>query len=62
MLIPEFTENRDDGVAMYFPLDGKNPASLYDELEKTYPCFTKMNTVKKDGRSYVRLETAFELF
>ncbi len=56
MLIPEFSENKDNVMLLYFNADGTDINKIYDELEKTYVCFEKMNRTIKDGKSYVVLE------
>ena len=38
MVFPEFTENTDKGVIMYFPLGEKNENELIKELENVYYC------------------------
>ncbi len=56
MLIPEFSENKDRSMLLYFNADGADINKMYDELEKTYVCFEAMNKVIKDGKQYVVLE------
>lgn len=56
MFIPDFTENSDDKMILYFNVSGKNAADVQNELEKTYVCFSKMSVVTKDGTKYVALE------
>lgn len=56
MLIPEFSENKEKSVLLYFPVENNDINALYNELEKTYVCFEKMSKVIKDGRNYVVLE------
>lgn len=56
MLIPEFSENKDNVMLLYFNADSTDINKIYDELEKTYVCFEKMNRTIKDGKSYVVLE------
>ena len=51
--IPEFTENKDDAVLLYFSLEGKDEASLRREIEKTYVCYSKMGSVVKNGKKYI---------
>ncbi len=60
MLIPEFSENKEKSMLLYFSAEGKNVREMYDELEKTYVCFEKMNEALKDGKKYVVLEIADE--
>ena len=56
MLIPDFSENKDNSMLLYFDAEGKDINSMYTELEKTYVCFEKMNQTLKDGKKYVVLE------
>ena len=56
MLIPAFSENKDNLMLLFFEADGKDINKMYDELEKTYVCFEKMNQTLKDGKRYVVLE------
>lgn len=55
MLIPEFSEDLPQSMFLYFAADG-DIQKMYGELEKTYVCFEKMNTVTKNGKKYVVLE------
>ena len=55
MYIPDFTENKDSVMLLYFNAEGENITEMYNELEKTYVCFEKMNQVLKDGKKYVVL-------
>ena len=51
--IPEFSENRDDAVLMYFSTEGKDETALRREIEKTYVCFSRIGAVVKNGKKYV---------
>lgn len=51
--IPEFSENQDDAVLMYFSADGKDEAALRREIEKTYVCFSRIGSVIKNGKKYI---------
>ena len=55
MIFPEFTENTETGVTLYFPLAGKTENELIKELEKVYFCYSAVGTVNKDGKTYVAL-------
>lgn len=59
MLIPEFSEDRDNIMLLYFPVEGDINA-MYKELETTYVCFQKMNRTVKNGKEYVVLEVLDE--
>ncbi|MBQ9946146.1 MAG: hypothetical protein IJO68_06440 [Clostridia bacterium] len=56
MLIPEFSENKDRSMLLYFNAEGADINKMYDELERTYVCFETMNKVLRDGKPYVVLE------
>ena len=51
--IPEFTENQENAVLLYFSAEGKDEAALRREIEKTYVCFSKMGSVVKNGKHCV---------
>lgn len=51
--IPEFTENKDDAVLLYFSTEGKDEAALRREIEQTYVCFGKIGSVVKNGKKYI---------
>ncbi|MBQ6067619.1 MAG: hypothetical protein IJK89_12465 [Clostridia bacterium] len=51
--IPEFSENRDDAVLMYFSAEGKDETALRREIEKTYVCFSRIGAVVKNGKKYI---------
>lgn len=51
--IPEFSENRDDAVLMYFSIEGKDETALRREIEKTYVCFSRIGSVVKNGKKYI---------
>ncbi len=55
MIFPEFTENTEKGVVMFFPLAGRTEKELIAELEKTYYCYSAVGAVKRDGRTYIAL-------
>lgn len=56
MLIPEFTENKEKSMLLFFPVEKGDVNAVYNELEKTYVCFEKMSQTMKDGKNYVVLE------
>ena len=56
MLIPVFSENKEKSMLLYFEAEGMDISKMYNELEKTYVCFEKMNQTVKDGKKYVVLE------
>ena len=55
MLFPEFTENTETGVNMYFAPGDKTENELIKELESVYYCYSAVGTVKRDGKTYVVL-------
>ena len=56
--IPEFTENKDDAVVLYFSAEGKDEAALCRELESVYVCCSKMGRVVRNGKRYIAVEIA----
>lgn len=56
MLIPAFSETKDNSILLYFEAEAADITKMYNELEKTYVCFEKMNQTIKDGKKYVVLE------
>lgn len=56
MLFPEFSENKENTIILYFSAEGGDIRKIQDELEKTYVCFEKMSTAVKDGKKYVTME------
>lgn len=56
MLFPEFSENKEKSMLLYFNAEGEDISKMYAELEKTYVCFETMNKVLKDGKPYIVLE------
>ena len=56
MLIPEFSENKDNSMLLYFSAEKNNIREIFDELEKTYVCFEKMSQQIKDGKLYAVME------
>ncbi len=53
IVVPEFSENQDDAVLLYFSAEGKDEASLRRQIEATYVCFSKMGSVVRDGKRYI---------
>ena len=56
MLLPEFTENTEKSMLLYFDAEGRNTDGMMDELEKTYACMSSMKKTVKNGKTYVVLE------
>ncbi len=56
IVIPEFSENKDDAVVLYFSTEGVDEASLRRRIEATYVCFSKMGSVVRNGKRYVAVE------
>ncbi len=56
MLYPEFSENKEKSMLLFFNAEGQDIGKMYDELEKTYVCFESMNKTMKDGKPYIVLE------
>ena len=55
MLYPEFTENTDSAMLLYFASEG-DEKKLGDEIEKIYVEYSRMSSVIKDGKKYIVLE------
>ena len=53
---PEFTENKESSVVLYFPLEGKNEREFLATLETFYACCTSVGVVLRDGKKYAALE------
>ena len=56
MLLPEFSENNEKSMSLYFNADMKDIKTLQDEIEKIYVCYNKMTVSNKDGHRYVVIE------
>lgn len=56
ILLPDFTEEKENATVLYFNAEGKDPQKLLRELENTYACYSAVGTVKKDGVTYAALE------
>ena len=56
IVIPEFSENKDNAVVLYFSTDGADEAVLRQKIEAAYVCFSKMGSVVKNGKRYIAVE------
>ena len=56
IVIPEFSENKDNAVVLYFSTEGANEAALRQKIEADYVCFSKMGSVVKNGKRYIAVE------
>ena len=56
MLLPEFSENTEKSMLLYFNADGADTKTLGDEIEKMYVCYNKMTVTIRDGHRYVVIE------
>ena len=54
--IPEFSENKDNAVALYFCLEGRDEAALRRQIEAAYVCLSRMGTTVKNGKRYLVAE------
>ncbi len=59
-VLPEFSENTDRSMLLYFNADGKDANALCNEIERVYVCYNKMTVGMKDGHKYVIVEIADE--
>jgi len=55
VILPEFTEDKEDSVIMYFPVEGDKKA-LETQIDNTYYCYSRLDYVKRDGKEYLALE------
>lgn len=55
ILLPEFSENKDDSVVMYFPVEGDKKA-LEKVIDNTYYCYSRLDYVMREGKEYLALE------
>ena len=51
--IPEFTENQENAVLLYFSLEGTDEAALRKSVESTYVCAGRMGVMQKNGKKYL---------
>ena len=56
ILIPEFSENKENAVVLYFSTDGADEAALRRQIESTYVCCSRMGSVVKNGKRYLAVE------
>lgn len=54
--IPEFSENKDNAVVLYFSAEGADEAALCRRIESAYVCCGRMGRVVKNGRRYIAVE------
>ena len=54
--IPEFSENKENAVVLYFSTDGAEETALRRQIESTYVCCSKMGSVIKNGKRYIAVE------
>ena len=51
--IPEFSENQDKAVLLYFSMEGSDEAALRRSVESTYVCVNRMGVMQKNGKKYL---------
>ncbi len=56
IVMPDFSENKDNAVALYFCTDGRDETALRRQIENTYVCFSKMGSLSKNGKRYLVVE------
>ena len=54
--IPEFSENKENAVVLYFSTDDADEAALRKQIESTYVCCGRMGSVTKNGKRYLAVE------
>ena len=55
ILIPDFSENTDDGMMLYFKVEKGSEKSIMDSLEMTYIDFVSMKPVNRPDGYYICL-------
>ena len=53
IIVPDFSENKENAVLLYFSAEGKDEAALRREVERAYVCCDRIGSVVKDGKKYV---------
>lgn len=54
--MPDFSENKDNAVVLYFGTEGRDEAALRRQIESSYVCFNKMGGVVRNGKRYIAVE------
>ena len=54
--IPDFTENKDNAVVLYFCTEGRDEAALRRQIESAYVCFSRMGTAVRNGKRFLVVE------
>ena len=55
-LIPDFSENKENCVRLYFKCGDRTPQQVISALENTYACYSTMKVTVKDSEKYICLE------
>lgn len=55
ILLPEFTEDKENSVVMYFTVD-RDKKELEQLIDKTYYCYSSLNYVTRGDKEYLALE------
>ena len=54
IILPEFTQDLDNEIKMYFAVDG-DKSKLEKAINETYYCYSSLRYITKDGREYLEL-------
>ena len=53
IVVPDFSENKENAVLLYFSTEGKDESTLRREVERAYICCDQIGSVVKNGKRYV---------
>ena len=56
ILLPDFSEEKENATVLYFSAAGRDPTALQREVESAYACFSAAGIVQKNDETYVALE------
>ena len=53
IVVPDFSENKENAVLLYFSTEGKDETALRREVERAYVCCDRIGSVVRNGKRYV---------
>ena len=53
IVVPDFSENKENAVLLYFSTEEKDEATLRREIERAYVCFSRIGSVVRNGKRYI---------
>ena len=56
LVMPEYSENKEKAVVLYFSTDGADEAALRKQIESAYVCCSRMGDVTRNGKRYIAVE------